>query len=141
MPGSGPPRLSYAAARFYARAGRARRLLVGLLLVGLFLATTSCGGGQGTPGQDVGTVALLNQSDLGMAPLVITEFYFQPVGVGGLASNLLTQDLQPGGIVIVGLFPEGLYNAVAVLELGGTISFLDVPVTAGQPTNIVIPTP
>ena len=98
-----------------------------------------CGGGDGSANADLGTVSLLNQTDLGMAPLVVTEFYMAPVGESDPGGNLLPLAVQPGGVVIVGLFPAGTYNAVAVLESGPQINFPPTQVQAGQPTNFIVP--
>jgi hypothetical protein len=103
------------------------------------LLLPACGPGGGSGGQRVGTVAIVNDSDQGMAPVSVEEFYLQPVGTMDPGSNLLAEDVLPGGVVLVGLFPPGFYNAVAVLDVGGNITFMDVEVRAGEPTNFVIP--
>ena len=64
-----------------------------------------------------------------------------PVGEVDPGDNLLTQAVQPGALVIVGLFPVGNYNAVAVLDGGGQINFPVAEVRAGEPTNFVLPGP
>lgn len=117
-------------------------LLSAVLLSTLLLTCTlsaGCGGGGGSSDLAVGTVSLLNQTDLGSAPLVVTEFYMAPVGESNPGANLLPLSVQPGSVVIVGLFPAGIYNAVAVLESGGQINYPPATVVAGQPTNFVIP--
>lgn len=100
-----------------------------------------CGGADGLGELGVGTVAVLNTSDQGMAPLVITEFYLSVAGSGVPGPNRLAQPVQPGGVVILGPFPAGLYDAVAVLQVGGNVVFMDREVRAGEPTNFVIPAP
>ncbi len=98
-----------------------------------------CGSQGALASLDLGTVTVLNQTDVGMAPLVVTAFFLAPVGDPSPGPNRLAQDLQPGGIAIVGLFPAGTYNAVAVLEGGLNINFPAQEVRAGEPTNFVIP--
>ncbi len=112
-------------------------LLLALLL--LPLAPACGGGGGGDAAPSLGTVAVRNETDQGMAPLVVTQFFLVPVGDPGPGPNLLGQALDPGGVEIVGLFPEGLYNAVAVLASGANVTFVDRQVTAGQPTTFVVP--
>lgn len=104
----------------------------------LFLLA-GCGGGDGPGIPPLGTVALVNQTDQGQAPLVVDEFYLAPVGEVDPGQNLLAQSVQPGGLVIIGLFPPGTYNAVAVLEGGSQINFPPMAVVQDQPTNFVIP--
>jgi len=84
-------------------------------------------------------VALLNQSDQGTAPLTIEQFFLQVSGRRDAGPGLLSASLPPGGVVIVGLFPAGLYNAVAVLEGGLNVTFMDIEVRPGEPTNFVVP--
>ena len=105
----------------------------------LLLLLAGCGGGDGSRGASLGTVALLNETDQGQAPLVVDEFYLAPVGAPDPGSNLLAQSVQPGGLVIIGLFPPGTYNGVAVLEGGSQINFPPMAVVPDQPTNFVIP--
>lgn len=98
-----------------------------------------CGGGSGNGGAGApGTVALRNETDQGMAPLTIEQFFLEPVG-SGISSNRLPTTLPPGGVVIIGLFPPGLYNASAIIEGGGAITWMDEEIVAGQPKNFVIP--
>ena len=123
-------------------APRTRRPAARLALAGLvagLLLLTGCGGGQGDGEAGLGTVSLLNQTDLGQAPLVVEAFFLAPVGEADPGENLLAAAVDPGGVVIVGLFPPGTYNAVAVLEGGGQINFPPAEVTPGQPTNFVVP--
>jgi hypothetical protein len=108
-----------------------------VLALALFLA--SCGGSGGAQEVELGTVALRNESNLGMAPLTIEQFFLQPVGVTDAGSNRLSATLPPGGTVIVGLFPPGLYNGVAVLQGGFNVNFQDMEVRAGQATNFIVP--
>ncbi|MDF1702643.1 MAG: hypothetical protein P1V36_15950 [Planctomycetota bacterium] len=111
--------------------------LLGGLLAGLL---QGCGGGgAGDDPLALGTVSLRNESDLGMAPLTVTQFFLVPVGEVAPGTNLLSQPAAPGAVVILGLFPAGTYNAVAVLSSGLNINFLDRTVVAGQPTTFVIP--
>jgi len=107
------------------------------LLVASSLA--GCGGGGESRDADLGTVALLNQTDLGQAPLIIQAFFLAPVGETDPGDNLLAGSVEPGGVVIVGLFPAGMYNAVAVLDGGGQINFPPAEVFPGQPTNFIVP--
>ena len=109
------------------------------LVCALILA--ACGGGSGGGDGGLGTVSLANQTDLGQAPLIVEEFYLAPVGDPNPGQNLLAQSVQPGGIVIVGLFPAGMYNGVAVLEGGGQINFPPMQVVPDQPTDFVVPGP
>ncbi len=108
-----------------------------LLLVCVLLG--GCGGGDGSASADLGTVSLLNQTDLGMAPLVVEAFYLAPVGETNPGANLLLLPVQPGGLVVVGLFPAGTYNAVAVLDTGAQINYPPTQVQAGEPTNFIVP--
>lgn len=110
--------------------------LLGISL--LLLGSAACGGGGGADDALPGTVAVLNQSDLGMAPLVVEQFFLEPVA-GGATGNRLRTTIPPGGVVILGLFPAGLYNASAVLEGGGSINWLNEEVRPGEPKNFVIP--
>lgn len=87
----------------------------------------------------LGTVSVVNDSDLGSNPLTVLEFYLAPEGSPDPGPNRLVAPVPPGGIVIVGLFPEGLYAAAAVLEGGGQIVFPATQVRAEQPTDFVIP--
>ncbi|MDA1193991.1 MAG: hypothetical protein O2894_02295 [Planctomycetota bacterium] len=135
----GPTR---SAAAVGAAAGRVRwrpHRLGGLFLLAVaLLPLVACGGGQGDPLQVVGTVALRNETDVGMAPQVVTQFFLTPTA-GGPTTNLLTQDVDPGAVVILGLFPVGTYDAVAVLASGGSVVFLDREIRADQPTTFVVP--
>jgi len=110
-----------------------------LAILALLALLPGCGAREGLAALDLGTVSLVNQTDVGMAPLVVTAFFLAPVGQSSPGPNRLTQDLQPGGIIVVGLFPAGTYNAVAVLEGGLNINFPAREVRAGEPTNFVIP--
>jgi hypothetical protein len=110
-----------------------------LLLLLAALPSAGCGANPADLVLRLGTVTLLNQSDQGPTPLTVTEFYFVPSGATDSGPNLLAQDLLPGGVTIIGLYPPGLYNGVAVLGNGGSIPFPDVTVADGQPTNLVLP--
>lgn len=114
------------------------RLLAGALLA---LGVGACGGGPGVPIPGLGTVSVVNQTDLGSAPLTVAEFYLAPAGASDPGPNRLPIPVPPGGVVIIGLFPEGDYDAVAVLEGGGQINFPTTAVRAEQPTDFVIPGP
>lgn len=105
------------------------------------LCTLGCGGSGGDGGGSPGTVAILNQTDLGQAPLTVEEFFLEPVGGGPSAGNRLTGTVPPGGVVILGLFPPGLYNATAVLEGGVNQNWINEEIRAGEPKNFVIPPP
>jgi len=83
-------------------------------------------------------VVVLNQTDLGMAPLVVEHFFLESVS-GGSAGNRLRSTIPPGGVVILGLFPPGLYNATAVLEGGVNLHWVDEEVRPGEPKNFVVP--
>ena len=114
----------------------ARALLLGSVL----LSVPACGGGAGDGNSVPGTVAVINQTDLGMAPLDVEQFFLQPVdGSGPVPVNLLRQVLQPGGVEIVGLFPAGLYNATAVLEGGSNVNWMNEEIRPGEPKNFVVP--
>lgn len=116
------------------------RPIAGLVSIALLvLPLGACGGGEGLDVPAFGTVALVNQTDQGMAPQTVTQFFLVPVGQVAPGPNLLTQPADPGAVVILGLFPEGRYNAVAVLAGGLNVNFLDREVVGGQPTNFVIP--
>ena len=110
-----------------------------LLVLVALLALPACGGGSGDRQPVPGTVALLNQSDQGMAPVTIEQFFLEPVGASGNSGDRLSATVEPGGVVIVGLFPAGLYNAVAVLDTGGSIVWNDEEIFAGQPKNFIVP--
>jgi len=114
-------------------------LLGPCVLLALGLLLTGCGGSAGDRTLEAGTVALLNQSDLGQAPLTIEQFFLQPIDVREAGPNLLHASLPPGGVVILGLYPPGAYNAIAVLEGGLNVNFQDVEVRPGQPTNFIVP--
>jgi hypothetical protein len=86
-------------------------------------------------------VILRNETDLGQAPLTVTALFVAPSGSGDPGPNLLTSPVPPGGVVIVGMFAEGAYDAVAQVDVGGNITFQDVLVEAEQPTTLVIPGP
>lgn len=98
-----------------------------------------CGGGDGGPLEALGTVALRNETDQGMAPLTVTQVFLAPAGTGAPGDNLLAQPVGPGGVVILGLFPAGSYDAVAVLSSGLNVNFVDQVVAADQPLTLVIP--
>ena len=98
-----------------------------------------CGGGEGVDVPALGTVSLRNETDQGMAPQTVTQFFLVPVGEVAPGPNLLNQPADPGAVVILGLFPEGRYNAVAVLASGLNVNFMDRAVAADQPTNFIIP--
>lgn len=124
------------------RPHRARQLVVRCLVPLLALALLcSCGGGDGDGNRGLGTVSLVNQTHLGQAPLVVEQFFLAPVGEVQPGDNLLNQAVQPGALVIVGLFPAGSYNAVAVLDGGGQINFPVAEVRPGEPTDFVVPGP
>ncbi len=110
-----------------------------VLLLSICLLLGSCGGAPGVPQPQFGTVFLLNQSDQGQAPLTVTGFFIQPAGTPDPGPNRLQADVLPGGVVIVGLFPPGLYDAVAVLETGPQVVFTDVEVRTNEPTNFIVP--
>lgn len=102
----------------------------------------ACGGGDAADAVGslgLGTVALRNETDQGMAPLTVTEFYLVAQGEAGPGPNLLAQPALPGSVVIIGLYPAGAYDAVAVLSTGLNVNFVGEVVVAGQPTNFVIP--
>jgi hypothetical protein len=112
-------------------------LLIAVVGLGAF---AGCGGGPGIDEPRLGTVSVRNETDQGQAPLTVVEFYIQPVGSPDPGPNRLMADVPPGGVVILGLFPEGLYNAEAVLDNGASVRFMDVEVRANAPTNFVVPT-
>lgn len=114
-------------------------LAAALVLCALCVALGGCGSGSGADDPRLGTVIVRNETDQGQAPLTVVEFYLQPVGVADAGPNRLMAHVPPGGIVIVGLFPEGLYNAEAILESGPSVRFQDVEVRANQPANFVVP--
>lgn len=115
----------------------ARIVAAGLSLVLLGAAACGGAGGPGQPG--TGTVSVRNESHLGQAPVTVEAFYLRPNGDTDPGDNLLHAPVQPGGVVIVGLFPAGLYDAVVVLDNGGSLPFLEVRVARDAPTNFVIP--
>lgn len=108
-----------------------------LTLSALLLLLAGCGGAAGASDALPGTVSVLNQTDQGMAPLVVEQFFLEPV-TGGNAGNRLGSTIQPGGIVILGLFPAGFYNASAVLEGGVNVNWVNEEVRPGEPKNFVI---
>lgn len=106
----------------------------------LLLVLAGCGGGGAGPaGPGFGTLTLSNASHLTMAPATIEQFLFVPQGGGGVAQNLLTAPVDPGGIVIVGLFQEGTYDGVAVLTGGFAVNFVGVEISADAPTTLSYP--
>lgn len=120
------------------RSGRLTAWAPGAVLT-LALLLASCGGSGAEQAVELGTVALRNETNLGMAPVTIEQFFLQPVGVVNAGSDHLSTSVPPGGVVIVGLFPPGLYNGIAVLEGGFNVNFQDMEVRAGQATNFVVP--
>ncbi len=100
-----------------------------------------CGAADGLPDLGLGTVFVANQTNLGMAPLTVTQFFIAPVGDTNPGDNRLGQPLDPGDIQTLGLFFEGTYNAVAVLESGLNVNFPPREVRSGEPTTFVIPGP
>lgn len=120
-----------------------RWLITALLLglIGLAAPLPGCGGdGGGSAGVGgLGTLTLRNDSHLGMAPTTIEQFFFLPAGSTSTPVNLLSQPIVPGTQAIIGLFPEGTYNGVAVITGGFGINFNDVQMTADQPTTLVVP--
>ena len=118
---------------------RAPRWLPVLLLAGVVLLLAGCGGGAGTDEPGLGTVALRNETDQGMAPQVVTAFWLVPAGSGDPGPNRLAQDLEPGGVVILGLFPAGTYDAIARLASGFDVQFQGHVVVAGEATTFVVP--
>ena len=127
--------MRHAASPFPARSARRLGWLTALSVCLL----AGCGTSADERLPDLGTVSLLNQTDLGMAPLIVEAFFLAPVGETNPGNNLLATAVPPGGIVIVGLFPPGRYNAVAVLDGGGQINFPPAEVIPGQPTNFIVP--
>jgi hypothetical protein len=118
---------------------RVAGLLVGCLVHALLAA--GCGGGAGgagAGGTTPATVALRNETDLGMAPLVVEEFFLDPVGAPS-SGNRLPSTVLPGGVVILGPFPPGLYNATAVLEGGTNVNWVDEELLPGEPKNFIVP--
>lgn len=119
--------------------GPASRGLALALALALLAGAPGCGNG-GTPREpEPGTVVLVNESDQGMTPLTVESFFLQPDGEADPGADRLGQDLLPGGVAIIGLFPPGLYDALAVLSNGLSIPFSNRPVRAGEPSNFVIP--
>lgn len=111
--------------------------LVGMALVGLALA--GCGGGaaEATPG--VGTLSVVNASHLTQAPATIEQVLLVPSGASLSPANQLSAPVAPGGIVIVGLYPAGLYDAALVLEGGFLVAFNGVEIRSGEPTTLTYP--
>lgn len=97
----------------------------------------SSGGAAGVGG--LGTVTLVNDSHLGMAPTTIQQFFFLPAGSNQTPVNLLREPIVPGAQAIVGLFAEGTYNGVAVISGGFGINFNDIQVVTNQPTTLTVP--
>lgn len=110
-----------------------------LLLALLLTLGTACGGGESQRVPEPGTLSVVNNSDQGMAPVTVTSFFFVPAAGGTSPTDLLEAPINPGGVVIVGQFQEGLYNGVAVLDVGGQVPFNDVEMKPGEPTTLVIP--
>ena len=117
------------------------RLRSGLALLSLACACAlgACGDSGGPRAPQLGTVSIVNETDQGMAPLTVEQLFLRPVGEVDPGENLLEASVPPGGIVIVGLFPPGLYNATAVLQGGSAIQYMDIEVRPNEPTNLVIP--
>lgn len=120
---------------------RSLRLLRALLLVAATLPLAACGGSAGSSAGvgGLGTVTLVNNSHLGMAPTTIEQFFFLPAGSNQTPLNLLREPIVPGAQAIVGLFPEGTYNGVAVISGGFGINFNDIEVMPNQPTTLTVP--
>jgi len=90
-------------------------------------------------GTGIGTLVLANATDLGMAPLTIERFFFVPSGSGETPANRISAPVEPGGIVIVGLFPAGTYDGLATVTGGFGVPFNDVEIVANQPTTLTLP--
>lgn len=127
------------AARLPHLLGRVARPLA--LVALLLLLAPGCGGSSGGGPEAPGTVAILNQTDQGQAPRIVEQFFLEPVGGGPTVGNRLKGVVPPGGVVIVGLFPPGLYNATAVLEGGVNQNWVDEEIRPGEPKNFVISPP
>ncbi len=110
------------------------------LLVASLLGLGACGArGSGAEAPALGTVSLINESDLGQAPVTIYSFFFQAVGDNSPPLDHLSLPVGPGGVVIVGQFAEGTYNGLAVIDGGFAVPFNDVIVVRDQPTNLTVP--
>lgn len=129
-----PPR-----GRSYRLGPRLRTAAALLPLLPLFLA--ACGGGAGAKAPNYGTVSIQNETDGSQAPQTVVAFYMQPMGVTDAGLDLLRAPIPPGGVVIVGHFPPGLYDAEVVLSIAANLVFRELEVRAGEPTNIVVPAP
>ncbi len=120
---------------------RLARLLTTIAVVAALAPLSGCGGSAGGSAAvgGLGTVTLVNDSHLGMAPTTIQQFFFLPAGSNQTPINLLREPIVPGAQAIVGLFAEGTYNGVAVISGGFGINFNDVLVVSNQPTTLTVP--
>ena len=115
----------------------ARAIWLPLAVAGLLLLG-SCGGGPGNGAASIGdgTLSFRNASDLGTLPLDVLEIRIQPAGTSNLSDNLLSEPIAPGGLVILGKYPAGLYDVVALVEGNFNAPFNDVLIRPDQPTTI-----
>ena len=114
-----------------------RHLAVHLAFALAALGLSACGGGEPSTGvAPAGTVALANETDQGVLPLTVEQIFVRPAGAVEPAQNLLSEPVAPGGLVILGRFPQGQYDVVAVVE--GNLQWAQngVVVVAGQPTTL-----
>ncbi|MDJ0976144.1 MAG: hypothetical protein QNJ98_16915 [Planctomycetota bacterium] len=117
---------------------RPRRIAAALALVAA-LALAGCGGASGDAVPGLGTLSLVNASHLTQAPAAIDEFFLVPQGASSNPSNQLAAPVDPGGIVIVGLYPEGTYDAALVLEGGFLVPMNGVEIRPDEPTTLTYP--
>ena len=117
---------------------RLRAIGVLLALVLGASATAGCGGGQDAalPAPRLGTLSFANETDQGSLAFTVVQLFVQQRGVPAAPVNLLAEPVAPGGLVIVGQFPEGLYDVLAVVESNLSVPFNDVALVANQPTTI-----
>lgn len=123
------------------RQGRMRAAAAWLLCLAWVALAAACGGGEGgSGGPAFGIVSLDNRSDEGQAPVTVVSFVMQSDDMDAPTDNLLLAPVPPGGVVILGQFEPGTYDAVALLDTSLSVVFTDMEVRGDQSTTFVVAT-
>lgn len=110
-------------------------LVSSILVIGMLLVVTGCGGGGVYEGEvvvvehfPVADIDVDNQTDLSASFLYLTYFEMAQSYGPFVTGNMLPFEVAPGETVYVGAVDEDVYDAFADLEGLATVTWIERPV-------------